>query len=456
MNTQVQSSAQTTASFYKTAASIGVPVMISSLISIGLNMVDTLMIGRLGVLELSGVGAANRITFIAQVMCFGFYAGITIFLSQYWGIKDIKNIHRTLGIGYVSGFILCSLFTLAAVLFARPLMSLFSDDGAVIGYAVDYLHIVCFTYPLSAFSFLIIFACRSVHRPMIPTVCNATALLLNTFFNYCLIFGKFGFPAWGVKGAAVATLGSRVVELLLLLAYVYLFSKDHPIAARFSGMFPIQLPYLKTIFRTALPSLANEAIWSVGTSVYYIAFGMVNNSAIAVVQVAGVVNDFFVAIFYGVGNASMVMIGNELGRNRTQLAFQYGKSFIRIGLICCLFSTAALFFSRNLIAGIYNFDPFTNRQLLETLLVYALFTTPRMMGYVVAIGILRAGGDTRFCLLCDVAGIWCLGVPLSFLGAVVLHLPLCWVVALCFAEEVFKLAFFVHRFHSKRWINVFV
>lgn len=456
MDTQMLTSNKMNPGFYKTVASIGVPVMISNLISIGLNMVDTIMVGRLGVLELSGVGAANRITFISQVICFGFYTGITVFLAQYWGIKDIKNIHRTLGIAYTSGFLLCALFTLAATIFAYPLMSLFSDDTAVIQYAVDYLRIVCFTYPISAISFLIIFASRSVHRLLFPTIFNATALLTNTFFNYCLIFGKFGFPAWGVKGAAVATLGARIIEMLLLLSYVYIFSKDHPVAAKISGMFPIQIPFLKAIYRTALPSLINEMIWSIGTSVYYIAFGMVNNSAIAVVQVAGVVNDFCVAIFYGLGNASMVMIGNELGRNRTQLAYQYGKSFIRISLICCLFSTAALFFSRPLIVSIYNFDAFTNQQLMETLLVYAVFTTPRMMGYVVAIGILRAGGDTRFCLCCDIVGIWCLGVPLSFLGAVTLGLPLAWVVVLCFTEEIIKVVFFIRRFYSKRWINVFV
>ncbi|MEG2212864.1 MAG: MATE family efflux transporter [Clostridiales bacterium] len=212
--------------FYRTALSISIPVIISNLINIGLNMIDTIMIGKLGVLELSGVGAANRITFICSLMCFGFYGGMMIFVSQYWGAKDIKNIHRLLGVAYSCGIALCLCFMAISLIWPYQLMGLFGEDPRVIQHGVDFLRIVQISYLFSAVTFLLTCASRSIHRLLVPTIINTFALLFNVFFNYCLIFGKFGFPTWGVKGAAIATVGARLIEMILLLLYVYVLSKD--------------------------------------------------------------------------------------------------------------------------------------------------------------------------------------------------------------------------------------
>jgi len=441
--------------FYKTAFSICIPVVISNILAIGLNMIDTIMIGSLGVLELSGVGAANRISFICTIICFGYYGGVSVFVSQYWGIKDIRNIHKVLGIEYIFGLAIALTFMLLSMLIPYQLMGLFSKDPTVIGFGARYLVIVQFSYIFSAVTFLISFNSRCINRLLIPTAINAFALLFNTFFNYLLIFGKLGFPAWGVEGAAIATLAARIIESALMLLYVYK-SKDHPLAAKIRNMFPLEITFVKHIFKTALPALVNEAAWSIGTSIYFIAFGRVNSSAIAVVQVAGVVNDLFVSVFFGLGNASAVIIGNEIGRKNIDLAYNYGKSFIKAELIFSVLSTIAIIYSREWIINIYNFDAITNHMLSTTLLIYGLFVTPRMMGYAISIGVLRAGGDTKFCMFCDIIGIWCVGIPLSFFGAITLGLPLHWVVVMCFGEEAIKIFFFYYRFISKRWINVLI
>ena len=210
----------------------------------------------------------------------------------------------------------------------------------------------------------------------------------------------------------------------------------------------------KKLMRTALPVVASEGAWSIGTSVFYIAYGLLGTSAIAVVQVASVVNDLFQCMFFGVGNASAVMIGNELGRNREDLAYHYGKIFTMISFVLCIFVTFGLLSSRNLIIDFYNYDASTNALLYDVLAVYAWYMTPKMIDYTLVCGVLRSGGDTKFCMILDFIGIWVVAIPLSFFGAVVLKLPLAAVVSLSFCDELIKALVVLFRFKSRKWIKL--
>ena len=308
---------------------------------------------------------------------------------------------------------------------------------------------------MTAFSFLMSFNSRAIHNLKVPTLASVLAITINTVLNYGLIFGNLHLPRLGVEGAAIATLTARFVEMLLILGYVY-FSHDHPLAVDLATIRKLDIPLMKRVVKTALPVAMSESAWSIGTTVCFIAYGLLGTSAVAVVQVASVINDLFQCVFFGLGNACAVMIGNELGRNHTKLAYAYGKAFIVINIGFCLAMTAALLLFKGAIIDVYNYDRVTSSMLNLTLIAYALYTTPKMMSYVHICGILRSGGDTKFCMFCDLIGIWCVAIPMSFLAAVVWKLPLHWVVALSFSDELVKAMVTLWRFRSKKWIHVLV
>jgi len=441
-------------SFYATVLRIAIPIIIEHVISISLNMLDTLMIGKLGVNQLAGVGSANRVFFVFIIVCFGFYSGASVLLSQYWGVRDLPNIRRILGVDYCFGIVV-SLAVMAWAYFDTPqLISFFSKDPAVIGFGATYLRIAQFSYICTAVTFAAAFNCRCIHRLAIPVLINGLALAVKTLLNYCLIYGNLGFPALGVEGAAIAVVAARLLEMSAMLFYIY-HARQHPFAARLRELADWNRQLLRNVLRTTAPVVISESTWSFGNAVYYVAYGMLGPAAQAVVQVASVVSDLFQALFFGLGNASAVMIGNKLGQGDKDAAYDYSKVFLKLTLGFCLLMSLLFLAMKNPIIRLYGYDAVTSAMLHNTLLVYILYTTPRMLVYTLFIGILRAGGDTRFCMILDVLGIWCIGVPLAFLG-VRLGLPLYGVVAMSLGDELVKLWICLARMKSKRWINVLI
>jgi len=438
--------------FYKTMFIIALPVVIQHIISIGLNLVDTVMIGRLGEDFLAAVGIANRIYFLFTIFCFGLYSGASVFVSQYWGVKDIKNIRKVFGIELTFGILIALVTSLLVQLFPHQIMSIFIDEEYVISLGIQYLRIISFSYIVTAVSFAISFNSRSVHLLKKPTIINAAAISLNTFLNYVLIYGKFGFPSLGVEGAAYATLIARSIEFILMVSVIY-FDKTHPFSANFKELTNWGLPMVKRVFRTSLPVVGNEAAWGIGTTIYYIAYGMIGPEAIAVVQVAFVISDFFQSVFFGIGNASAVMVGNEIGREKFDKAYDYSKRFIVITFSVAIIMSIIYFFSRNIIIAFYGFNAVTSTILNKTIIVSAIFLTPKMLTYLIIVGILRSGGDTKFCLILEFICVWAIGIPLSFFSVLVLNLPIHLVLALVFSEELVRLAVVLKRFESKKWIN---
>lgn len=438
--------------FINTLIVIAIPVVIQNLISIGLNMIDTVMVSKLGENAISAVGLANRIYFIFTTICFGIYSGASIFIAQYWGAKDTVSIKKVFGIDLIIGTLLSLTFSFAVYFFRVPIMRIFIDDAYVIELGSKYLKIVAFSYFFTSISFAFSFNSRAIHRLKMPTIINAIALLINTFFNWILITGNLGFEALGVEGAAIATLTARVVEFIALIYFIYK-DRTHPLAGSIKEFTSWDLNMLKKILKTSLPVILSETAWSVGTSVYFIAYGFMGSYAIAVVQIAFNISDFFQTLFFGIGNASAIMIGNEIGKNNMDAAMECSNKIVKITLVLSIILAAMLMASRNIIIRYFNLEPATSEYLSKTLIVYSLYFTPKMFTYMFICGILRAGGDTKFCMIVDIISIWFIGVPLSFFSVLVLHLPIHLVIAAVFSEEIIKFIVVMKRYKSKKWIN---
>lgn len=441
--------------FYRKMLFIAFPVMIQNLISIGLNLIDTLMIGRVGVSELAAVGAANQVYFIFSMTCFGVYSGAAVYTAQFWGAQDISSIRKIMGIDYLVGGALALLFTLAGILLGPHILWLFARDAAVIERGTQYLQIACISYVFTAMSYAMSFNSRSIQRLAGPTTINFAALIINTFLNFGLIYGNFGLPKLGVRGAAIATLTARIVEFIALALYIY-HDRDHPLAASFQELTSFSKDMFKKVMKTALPVVISEGTWSIATSAYFIAYGILGASALAVAQVASVVNEFSQSVYFGLGNAAAVIIGEKLGQNRTDEVELDSKRILRIVMVMNVIVTLSLILTRGIISGFYNFDSETSQLLEQTLLVWAVFVTPKMLEYLLICGILRAGGDTRFCMIVDVTGNWLVGLPMAFLSVTLFHLSLPVAVALVSCTEVVKAIICWYRYKQKKWIRVLV
>lgn len=439
--------------FYRKMLFIGIPVVFQNLISIGLNLIDTLMIGLLGEQQLAAVGAANQVYFIFTVSLFGLYSGAAVYTAQYWGARDIGGVRRVLGMDYMTGLVLSLVVTVIAYVFGPFIISLFSKDAAVIDYGVRYIRIACFSYVFSGMSSAISYNSRAIQNLKVPTIINACALCVNAVLNYLLIFGVGPFPEMGVEGAAAATLIARIFEFSALVTFVYT-RNSHPFKAGIRELFSFNREQFSRVMKTAVPVVFTEGSWSLSVSLIFAAYGLLGTSALAVAQVANVVCELLQSVYFGVGNASAMLIGETLGQGNKETAFQSGKRAVKIVWILNVIMTAFMILVSRPVAAIYNFSGETEELLIIALITMAVTITPKMLGYIYDVGILRAGGDTVFCMKLEVVTNLCLQVPIAFFAVLVLKASLPAAMLLVEAVAVIRIAFSVVRFRSRKWINI--
>ena len=440
--------------FYRKLTVIGIPMIIQQVIAVTLNLADTIMVGKVSENALAAVGAANQVYFIFSVVLFGIFSGAAVHAVQYWGIRDLASLRKIVGIDYTMCLVL-SVPTVAVVFAAAPLfIRLFSQEPEVIELGTQYMKIACFSYIFAALSFVISYNSRSIQDLKYPTIINACAIAMNIFLNYVFIYGNFGVPALGVRGAAIATTVSRILECVAMMLSVYL-RKEHPLKAYPSQLFCYSRELLVNVMKTAVPVIITEGMWAFSVSAIFAAYGKISASALAISQIAVTVTDFFQTIYFGLGNASSVIIGEVLGQGRRSTAFEYSRKVLKVTWILNIIMTVVIILARTPIAAIYDFSPETTEMLMKALLVYAVALTPKMLAYMTICAILRAGGDTVFYMYMDVAFNVGLQIPLAYIGVLVLKWPLHWVMAFVAIADFIKVFFCYYRYYSKKWMNIF-
>ncbi len=437
--------------FYKTLLHLAIPIAVQNFVSSTVNMVDTVMIGQLGEIEIAAVGQANQLFFLFALMLFGVSSGSSIFTAQYWGKRDIINIRRVLGIGLATACGVAALFTILALFFPRQVMMIYSKDPAVIEAGIKYLRIVGFSYIVTAISFIYSTALRSTEQARLPLVISVISLLMNAVLNYGLIFGKLGLPEMGIEGAALATLIARVVEAALMLIFVY--AGKYAPAAHLKEMLDLSKEFVKRFYKTAIPVILNESIWALGVSIYSIIYGHIGTQAVAAVNISGTVTNIAMVLFQGTCNAAAIMIGNRIGAGEEDKAYVYAKRLLVIGPVMAVGIGAITILSSDFFLGFYNVTQTVHLYAKNVLIVFSLMMPAKIFNLINIVGVLRSGGDTKFSLILDTVGVWFIAIPLAYLGGIILGLPVYWVFFLVSVEEVFKLIAGTKRFKSKKWIN---
>lgn len=440
--------------FLKAMIAIALPITLQNLVASSVNMLDTLMITSLGEESLAAVGLANQVFFFYAVTIFGVATGSSVFVSQFWGKGDVKNIARILGISLAITSVLGALFTLAALFVPEFIMKIFSEDSEVIRLGVDYLRIVSLSYIITGISFAYAVASRSIGQAKMPMIASIVSFLVNLIFNYLLIFGKFGFPQLGVKGAAYGTIIARAAEIGLMLYSIYSNKNNNPLAHSFKSMTDWTGDFIRKYFKTAYPVILNEALWSLGTVLYSLAYAKIGTEAAAAVQILNTVQNIFMVLSRGLANACTVMVGNKIGADEEDEAVVYADNFmilsaalgLVLGVLIYFSKDLILIFFRNLTPSMYN----TSRNLL---IVLAASFFIRSFNGTLIVGVLRGGGDTKFSMLLEMGSVWLVGVPIAFLGVLVFRFPVYYVFLMVNIEEIVKAAIGILRVKSKKWVT---
>ncbi len=437
--------------FMTTMIRLASPIMVQYLIFSSLGLVDGLMIGQLGDGAVAAVGVANQIFFLVNLLLFGITSGTAIFIAQYWGQKDLKRIQSILGLSLTLSTAGSLIFSLAGILIPVKVISIYSTDPEVLSLGSSYLQIVAFSYVLTAITNSFSTALRSTENVKLPMLISLLALSFNTIINYLLILGNFGFPALGVTGAAIATLISRVLETGTILFIIY--QRELPVAGSLSALLNFKILPIRRVLRTTLPVIATEIGWSFGIATYNVVYARIGTESIAAVNIATTLDRIIFVVFIGLGNACAIMLGNRIGADENDLAIEYSRKFLILGVFGAIMLGAIMLVFATPLLSLYKVSAETIQYTYRILIAMAISLPVRSINLIILVGILRSGGDTRFAFIVDAGMVWLIGVPLALLGAFVFHLPIYLVYPMVLVQEIVTAALGLKRVLSNRWIH---
>ncbi len=438
--------------FFRAMLSLALPVAFQQLITALLGFIDVFMVTKLGEAAVAATGLANQIFFLLILFLFGITSGMAIFTAQFWGKRDIEQIRRVLGICLMMAVSVAVLFSSAAVFIPERLMGFYTEDPQVIELGSEYLRVIGLSYIFTAVTVSYSSVLRSITQVALPMIVGVLALALKTTISYLLIFGIAGLPALGVRGAALGTCVGRIFETALLVTLVYV--RKTPLAANPLTFFRFDRLFLFKVLKTSAPAALNEVLWSTGITIYNAVYAHIGTDAIAAVNINATIEDLMFVLFIGLGNACSVMVGNKIGAGGKNVAFEYGRRFTILGVAAGIFAGMLVFSLREPVVGwLPTLSSAAANNLRGLMLVYSLSGWLKIFNFMLFIGALRAGGDTRYAMFTELFSIWTIGVPSALIGGFVLHLPVYWVYAMVLLEEAVKAVIVLRRFLSQKWIH---
>lgn len=437
--------------FLLTLVTLMVPMILQNLLTLGTQMMDSIMLGQLGQNELSASSLANQPFFIFNLLIFGMASGSSVLNAQFWGKRDIRSIKIIISICLKVAFTVSILLAAVVMLFPRAVMAVYTNDQAVIELGAQYLQVIGWCYIFHGIASTLLTSIRSVGIVRVAVVDSVFALVCNTSLNYILIFGKLGFPALGVRGAAIATVITRIGEVAIVLTYLLFIDKKLKFRPRDLAAFEMGL--LKNYLKNGLPVAFNEVFWSIGVSIQSMILGRLGADAVSASQMSSIVQQFATVFIFGVANAAAIIIGNDIGAGRMEEAKSRIRAFRWIAVWVGLFAAGVILVLSRPVVGFYNVPEETKElalQMLRMLSVIILFVSQTGIGVV---GLLRGGGDPRFGVFVDLCGLWLFAVPAALLAAFVFHAPVLAVYLCSKLDEPVKLVMLTWRMRNDRWIK---
>jgi putative MATE family efflux protein len=409
------------------------------------------MVGQLGEQSIAAVGLANQLYFLFNLLLFGIVSGSSILLAQFWGKRDLINLRKVQGIALITSVAGAVIFSLIALLLPEAFMSIYSSDPVVIDLGSQFLRISALSYIFTSVTFCYSFTSRATGEAKIPLFSSIIAIAINIILNYIFIFGKLGLEPMGVRGSATGTLVARIVEIIVILSLTYRLKL--PGASSLKELTSAGRDFTVRMYKTIAPVILNEFLWALGITMYTVAYGRIGTNAVAAVNIATVIEKISMVLFIGMANAGAVIVGNRIGANEEERAYYYSKKLLIAGPAIGVIMGSLLAFVAPNILSLYKVSQEVTSTSIHLLFSIGFLTPLRVFNNILIVGVLRGGGDTKYTLVVDALSVWLVGVPLAFIGATVIKLPVLTVYLLVATEEVVKFILGLQRFLSKKWIN---
>ena len=427
---------ETDRKFYRDVVKIALPVAMQSVITTGVNLVDTIMLGSLGETALSASSLANQFITLFTFLCMGVSMGASVLTSRFWGSQDLFSLKKVITVALRSGVLLALAFTVANVLFSRQIMSLYTQEQPVIDAGAEYLIWSTATFLLMGLSTVSTNIMRSVGLPHLPFIGAVSAFLINIGANWIFIFGKFGAPRMGVAEAAVGTVIARLVEFCIIVGYFLLADKH--VRYRVKDLFSPCREMVGEFLRISVPVMLSDGLLGVGKNVLAIIMGHIGSQFVSANAITLVVQRISTIFITGISFSSCFIIGKTLGEGSVPRAQKQGNTFLLLGLAIGAAAGGIIFLISGPMVGFYDVEAGTKDIALQLMDALSLIVIFRPANSILTKGVLRGGGDTRFLVAAVTLTMWCFAIPLGALAGLVLHLPAFWVFLLLHIDQIIK------------------
>ncbi len=443
--------------FYRSAIALMLPMILQNLVTNFMALADSFMVGALGETELAAVTMANSVFYVLSLIIFGIQSGTGVLVAQYYGKGRLDAINRIMGMGYYVSLGLTALIALLSFFFPMQLMQLVTNNPDLWEPGAEYARIVGFSYVCMAFSGVYIAVQRSMENPGLGAILLTVSGALNILLNYMFIFGKWGAPAMGCAGAAVATLLSRVLEVLVVTG-CFFRSKRLPVKPGLM-LRPGRI-IAGDFIKYSLPVVLNEGMWSLAMSLFSIIMGHMPNSTpiLAAYTIAGNIDRMAAVALFAAGNATAVIIGRDIGCGDTKEIYGKGVALNFVCFVTGIISMGLLLTIRATLLDGFIFPLMDISaeagELAKMMLAFIAVVMPlRSLNLCNIVGVFRGGGDVRFGLICDIGPLYCVCLPAAALCGLVFGLGITAVYVCICLDDFCKVFLCLPRLRSGKWIN---
>ena len=437
--------------FYKALITLALPTMLQGFINIGVNLMDTMMLGSYGEIQLSASSLANEYISIFQIVCMGLGGGAMVLTSQYWGAKDIASIKKVAALMLKLALGISMLFLLSVAFGARQILEIYTSEEAVIEKGLIYFGISLVTFPLMAINLTLSIVLQSVRQVKVPLVTSIISFFVNIFFNWVFIFGHLGAPEMQIGGAAVGTVMARSVEALVTA--VYFFGIDKRIGFKLKDIFLSGKGYYGLYLKYSIPVLISDTLLALGNSAVAVVMGHIGAAFVAANAIMSQIVRVTTVINQGLSRAGGVMVGNSLGKGEIETGYHQAVTFTTLSALAGLLAAAIVRGIAGPVISVFNVSAETvgiAYRLADAVAVMMIFQTMQSM---LTKGVLRGGGDTRFLMIADALFMWLCSVPLGYMVGIYLGLPAFWVYIALKIDYVIKTIWCCFRLKNRKWIH---
>ena len=436
--------------FYSKIFKLVLPIIVQNLLSVAVNSADVMMLNYVGQSSISAVSLASQYASVLFMVYYGLGTGATMLCAQYYGKGDYKAIEIVEGIAMRFSIIISCIIALVAFTIPDVMLKVFTNDAELIAIGADYLRWMSIAYLCWGVIEVYLSVLRSIGKVMISTSLNIMAFVLNIFLNAIFIFGFFGAPRLGAMGVAIATSISRFVELIGCFIVSY-YMKE--VKLKFKYMFIKNRILLKDFIHMALPALGNDVAWGLAFSMYSVIIGHLGNDAVAANSFVTVVRNLGTVFCFGIASAGGILVGNVIGEGDMKRAKAYSSKVLKLTVLSGVVGGAIILAVMPLVMNVAALSDQAMHYLKYMMLINSYYVMGAAVNTTLIAGIFRAGGDSRFGLICDVIVMWGYAVPLGFFVAFVLKLPVMWVYFLLCTDEFVKWPWVFKNYKSGKWLK---